>query len=148
MYNVAIVGCGYWGPNLIRNFNSLENSTVRAICDMSESRLAHMNTLYPAAETTTDFDVLINDPEIHAIVIATPVSTHFNQGSCLTTVAMEANTTQFIIYYLTYSGIFLHHEYFMAFIQQSSNQIVAYPATANDYDIHLFPTSAIQSFLQ
>jgi predicted dehydrogenase len=77
MFNVAIVGCGYWGPNLIRNFNSLENCTVRAICDMSESRLAHMKTLYPATETTTDFDALINDPEIHAIAIATPVHTHF-----------------------------------------------------------------------
>ena len=64
MFNVAIVGCGYWGPNLIRNFNSLENCTVRAICDMSESRLAHMKTLYPATETTTDFEALINDPDI------------------------------------------------------------------------------------
>ncbi|MBU0728535.1 MAG: Gfo/Idh/MocA family oxidoreductase [Proteobacteria bacterium] len=77
MINIAIVGCGYWGPNIIRNFNSLKDCKVKTICDLSEERLAHMKTLYPAAETTKDYEQLINDPEIHAIAIATPVHAHF-----------------------------------------------------------------------
>ena len=80
MVDIAIVGCGYWGPNIIRNFNSLKDCRVKAICDLSEERLAHMKTLYPAAETTTDYDQLVNDPEINAIAIATPVHTHFKLG--------------------------------------------------------------------
>lgn len=77
MLNIAIVGCGYWGPNIIRNFNSLKECRVKAICDLNEDRLAHMQTLYPEAETTTNYDQLINDSEIDAIAIATPVHQHF-----------------------------------------------------------------------
>ena len=80
MVDIAIVGCGYWGPNIIRNFNSLKGCRVKAICDLSEERLAHMKTLYPAAEITTDYDQLVNDPKINAIAIATPVHTHCKLG--------------------------------------------------------------------
>ena len=77
MLNIATVGCGYWGPNIIRNFNSLKECRVKTICDIDKDRLAHMTTLYPGVDTTTDFDTVINDPEIHAIAIATPVHSHF-----------------------------------------------------------------------
>lgn len=78
MINIGIVGCGYWGPNIIRNFNSLKDCTVKTICDLSDERLAHMAKLYPAVVTTSDYDQLVNDPEIDAIAIATPVYTHFD----------------------------------------------------------------------
>lgn len=77
MINIGIVGCGYWGPNIIRNFNSLNECRVKTICDLSQERLAHMARLYPSARTTSDFDQMVNDPEIDAIAIATPVHTHF-----------------------------------------------------------------------
>ena len=49
MPNIAVVGCGYWGPNLIRNFNSLSGCTVKTACDPDKSRLDHMQSLYPAS---------------------------------------------------------------------------------------------------
>ncbi|MGW8160318.1 MAG: Gfo/Idh/MocA family protein [Desulfoprunum sp.] len=77
MLNIGIVGCGYWGPNLIRNFNALGECRVKTICDIDNTRLARMKSLYPGTETVTDFNAIVNDPEIHAIAIATPVHLHF-----------------------------------------------------------------------
>ncbi len=77
MLNIAIVGCGYWGPNIIRNFNSLDECRVKTICDLDKDRLAHMISLYPNVATTTDFNAVVNDPEIDAIAVATPVHLHF-----------------------------------------------------------------------
>jgi predicted dehydrogenase len=73
---VAVTGYGYWGPNLVRNFASLKDCRVKRVCDTDSKRLAHMKALYPGVETTEDFDVLTNDPEIDAIVLATPVHLH------------------------------------------------------------------------
>jgi len=74
--NIAIAGCGYWGPNLVRNFSSLAGCRVKQVCDTSERRLAHMRNLYPSIATTERFDNLVNDEELDAIVIATPVHLH------------------------------------------------------------------------
>lgn len=76
MFNVAVIGCGYWGPNLIRNFRSLDNCTVSMVCDRDQTRLDHMKRLYHDIRTTTDFDRIIEDPQINAVAIATPVYTH------------------------------------------------------------------------
>ncbi len=78
--NVGVVGCGYWGPNLIRNFNSHPDCTVKTICDLEETRLAHLKDLYTDLTTTTDFETIVNDKEIHAVVIATPVDLHYELG--------------------------------------------------------------------
>ena len=78
--NVAVVGCGYWGPNLIRNLMSFSQSWVKKMCDFDPERLRHMKKLYPDVEATGEFDDVINDDEIDAIVIATPVSFHFEMG--------------------------------------------------------------------
>ena len=78
--NVGVIGCGYWGPNLIRNFNSHPDCKVKTVCDLDEDRLAHMKGLYADVATTTDVDELINDEDIHAIVIATPVDLHYELG--------------------------------------------------------------------
>ncbi len=77
MLKVGVVGCGYWGPNLIRNFANLKSSKVVMCADLSEARLNHMKQLYPTIRTTTSYRDLLNDPEIEAVVIATPVSQHY-----------------------------------------------------------------------
>lgn len=73
---VGVVGCGYWGPNLIRNFYQLNASEVVAVCDLDEGRLGHIKELYPTVETTSDFEKLLTDDRIEAIVIALPVALH------------------------------------------------------------------------
>jgi predicted dehydrogenase len=84
MLNFGVVGCGYWGPNLIRNLSSLRECSVKLICDVNADRLAHMKELYPAAETTSEFDCLIAEADIDAVVIATPVRLHFEMArKCL-----------------------------------------------------------------
>jgi len=60
--NVGVVGCGYWGPNLIRNFNALPESSVKMVCDKDHERLDHVKGLYPDVDTTSDFDGFINNP--------------------------------------------------------------------------------------
>ena len=75
---VGVVGCGYWGPNLVRNFKSLPNCNLRAMCDTSETRLKHMRSLYSDVEGLTDFDHLLNGVALDAVVVATPVKHHFS----------------------------------------------------------------------
>jgi predicted dehydrogenase len=74
---VGVVGYGYWGPNLVRNFIEAPSSEVVAVCDLSEDRLAPLHRRYPAVETTSDYHDLLNDPRIDAVAVATPVTSHF-----------------------------------------------------------------------
>lgn len=74
---IGIVGCGYWGPNLIRNFNGLAGADVAAICDASDKRLDHMRGLYPHSEQFKDFDEMLSTCELDAVAVATPVHTHY-----------------------------------------------------------------------
>jgi predicted dehydrogenase len=74
---VAIVGCGYWGQNLIRNFSELADVEVTAVCDFNLNALARTKRRYPAVELKQDFQQVVSDSRIHAVVIATPVSTHY-----------------------------------------------------------------------
>ena len=84
MLNIAVVGCGYWGPNLIRNFGSLSECRVKYVCDINADRLAHIKKLNPSVETTSRFDDVVNDPDIDAVAIATPVCLHFEMAkACL-----------------------------------------------------------------
>jgi predicted dehydrogenase len=78
MIKVGVIGYGYWGPNLVRNFMEAPGSTVAAVCDLRPERLAHLQVRYPAINPVSDCEVLFNDPSLDAIVIATPVSTHFD----------------------------------------------------------------------
>jgi predicted dehydrogenase len=81
---VGVVGCGYWGPNLIRNFNALSDCDVKLICDTDVDRLSHLKSLYPVVDTTTSFDQLAQDSEIDAVAVATPVRHHFKMAKqCL-----------------------------------------------------------------
>lgn len=78
MVNIGLIGCGYWGPNLIRNFSQLKGCNMHSCSDLREERLTHMRGLYPHLQTTRDYREIIKNPEIGAVVIATPVSTHHN----------------------------------------------------------------------
>ncbi|HEX2601155.1 MAG TPA: Gfo/Idh/MocA family oxidoreductase [Gemmatimonadaceae bacterium] len=77
MLGVGVIGYGYWGPNLVRNFFADTGSKVLAVCDRSPERLAEVGRLYPGVATTTDPAELFRNPQIDAVAIATPVATHF-----------------------------------------------------------------------
>lgn len=74
---VAVVGAGYWGPNLIRNFGKINNARVAAVCDTDKKRLAPIKKSYPGIRTTDDFSTILKDETITFVVIATPLQTHF-----------------------------------------------------------------------
>ena len=74
---VGVVGCGYWGPNLVRNFKALPNCHLKAMCDLSEARLKHMRSLYPDVEGMTDFSHMLNGTGVDAVVIVAPVKHHY-----------------------------------------------------------------------
>jgi predicted dehydrogenase len=81
---IAIVGLGYWGPNWARNLYQMQCANRLVCCDFSHQRLQHVKELYPAIETTSELDDVLTDPDIDAVIVATPVSTHFDIASrCL-----------------------------------------------------------------
>ena len=77
MIGVGVIGLGYWGPNLLRNFAESEGAALRAVCDLRADRLAMAAARYPGVTATRDVSALLADPSIDAVAIATPVSTHF-----------------------------------------------------------------------
>ena len=74
---VAIVGFGYWGPNLVRNFTENDRTAVTTICDSSKERLDLAARRYPEVSRTSEFDVVCANPNVDLVVIATPITTHF-----------------------------------------------------------------------
>jgi predicted dehydrogenase len=77
---IAVVGLGYWGPNLLRVLSDIPEARVKWICDRDSARLVRFGRRYPAAMTTTEYDDVLNDPEVDAVVLATPVFTHHELG--------------------------------------------------------------------
>jgi predicted dehydrogenase len=75
---IGVIGYGYWGPNLVRNFAECRNAVVRMVCDTRQERLAQVERRYPGVTVTTAPTDLLNGPEVDAVVIATPVETHFD----------------------------------------------------------------------
>src|SRR5438034_463337 len=73
---VAVIGAGYWGPNLVRNLNEAPGAEPVAVADLSQERLDTVHKRFPAVRTTTDHTELFNDKNIDAVCIATPVKTH------------------------------------------------------------------------
>jgi len=80
MVNIGIIGYGYWGPNLVRNFAETTGANVAAIADLDTSKLELVGRRYPGVYRTTEFQDLLKDPKIDAIAVATPVTTHFELG--------------------------------------------------------------------
>jgi predicted dehydrogenase len=89
---VAVVGLGYWGPNLLRVLADKPEAEVRWICDLDRERLQRFRRRYPATRTTTHFDRVLADPAVETVVIATPVHTHYN----LAAKALEAGKHVFV----------------------------------------------------
>ena len=73
MTSVGVVGLGYWGPNLARNFDRLPDTEVSWLCDSSEQALERWGAAFPAARTTTSLDELLDDDSLDAVAVATPV---------------------------------------------------------------------------
>ena len=74
---VGVVGCGYWGPNLVRNFRTVPNCEMKVVCDADAKRLQHMKQLYPDLEACGDYRQMLNGSGLDAVVVATPVRHHF-----------------------------------------------------------------------
>jgi predicted dehydrogenase len=74
---VAQIGCGYWGQNLIRNFWEVDEAQIIIACDAHAPALARIQKRYPSVEVETSYDAVLNNPKVDAVVLATPVSTHF-----------------------------------------------------------------------
>ena len=77
MINVAVAGLGHWGPNLARNIAALSDAQLHTLCDTRPARLEHVGRQYPGAKRQASFDAVLEDPEVDAVIIATPVHTHF-----------------------------------------------------------------------
>ena len=80
MINIGVVGYGYWGPNLVRNFAETPACDLAAVSDLDAKKLEVVQKRFPAVKTTQRFQDLLDDPCIDAIAIATPVNTHFELG--------------------------------------------------------------------
>jgi predicted dehydrogenase len=77
VYEVGVIGCGYWGPNLVRNFMQMGMTNVSTIAELDSRRRAHVKELFPTISTTGDYRRIIEDSTIDIVAVATPVQTHF-----------------------------------------------------------------------
>ncbi len=77
MLNIGVVGCGYWGPNLIRNLRGLPDCKLQVMCDANPQRLEHLHALYPEIEGERDFSRMLDRADLDGVMIATSVKHHY-----------------------------------------------------------------------
>jgi predicted dehydrogenase len=77
MINVGAIGYGYWGPNIVRNFNALEKAKVTYVCDANERALKRVKTVCPNINITTECEELVSSPDVDVVGVITPVSSHY-----------------------------------------------------------------------
>jgi predicted dehydrogenase len=77
MINVGVIGAGYWGPNLVRNFSEIPDTRVLMCCDVRSERLEFINKRFPSIRTTTDFQEMLDNDSISAIAVATHAESHY-----------------------------------------------------------------------
>jgi predicted dehydrogenase len=77
MIGISVIGYGYWGPNLVRNFSQVPEARVVSVCDQRADRRAHVESVYPAIRTCSDVRDVWSNPAVQAVAIATPVSSHY-----------------------------------------------------------------------
>lgn len=75
--SIGVVGLGYWGPNLARNFNQLQGCGVKALCDLDPTRLEKFAPLYPSVARFSSFETMLDDVDLDAVAVATPVPHHY-----------------------------------------------------------------------
>jgi predicted dehydrogenase len=80
MIRIGVIGYGYWGPNLVRNFVELRDAELAAVADLDPAKLAIVKRRFPSVTVTTDLHEVLGDPSIDAVAIATPVGSHFELG--------------------------------------------------------------------
>lgn len=80
MKRLALIGYGYWGPNILRNLFDIPKAQVVYLVDLSNDRLNLAKKRYPSIKTTTDINLVLNDPKVDGVIIATPTKTHFSLG--------------------------------------------------------------------
>ncbi len=99
MLRIGVIGYGYWGPNIVRNFSTANGSEVKMVCDMNQQTLKKVKKAYPQINVTDNIDELIKNPEVDAIAIATPVFTHHD----LAKKALEEGKSVFLEKPFTYT---------------------------------------------
>lgn len=77
MVNIGIIGCGYWGPNLIRNLAQNPETKIKVLCDINKQRVMNIARYYPTAELTTDYKEVLKDSSLNAVVVATGAKAHY-----------------------------------------------------------------------
>src|SRR6185312_6174689 len=77
MIKVGVIGYGYWGPNIVRNFHCVEDTQVEMLCDKNPDALARAKKSYPGLQVTTDPNDILKSPNIDAVAVITPVWTHY-----------------------------------------------------------------------
>lgn len=76
--NIGIIGCGYWGPNFVRNLSKIDGVCVKYVCDLAKERLSHIKQLYPDVKTTHDSKLVLDDKDIEAVIVSTPAARHYH----------------------------------------------------------------------
>src|SRR5678815_4935929 len=74
---IGVIGYGYWGPNIVRNFHNTNNAVVASVCDINPKALERVQRSYPSVTTTLDPMEIITSPHIDAVAIVTPITHHF-----------------------------------------------------------------------
>jgi predicted dehydrogenase len=92
MVGIGVIGYGYWGPNLVRNFSQTNGAQVVAVCDARAERRALVEKVYPSVKTYADVDEMLSNPDVQAVAIATPVNSHYP----LTMQALQADKHVFV----------------------------------------------------
>lgn len=77
MLNIGVIGYGYWGPNIVRNFMGTDGACVSAVCDIEHADLKRAQKLYPHVRLCSDYSEVVSSPGIDAVAIVTPVFTHY-----------------------------------------------------------------------
>ena len=77
MISIGVIGYGYWGPNIVRNFHQVKGAHILTVCDKNSNTLKEIPEKYPTITCTTDYLDIINNPKIDVVAIVTPVSSHF-----------------------------------------------------------------------
>ncbi|HUH65242.1 MAG TPA: Gfo/Idh/MocA family oxidoreductase [Syntrophales bacterium] len=77
MINIGVIGYGYWGPNIVRNFSSLDDTRVLCVCDSNQGAMERVRKSYPHVAVTCDYNDIVTSPDVDAVAVITPVATHF-----------------------------------------------------------------------
>src|SRR5439155_17530019 len=75
---IGVIGYGYWGPNVVRNFYNTPNATVVSVCDLNPKALQRVRRTYPMMTLTTDPSDVLTSPDVDAVAIVTPITYHFD----------------------------------------------------------------------